>query len=104
MVRYTLEQRVFLYDSYVNTDLLGSVGDISIKFRDERVLTEGKLNGAGARLDHTPRKSLKRQLKRLECQSLVQGWQHNCWSHTVKVRVWSAVSARRNVVSVFFFK
>jgi hypothetical protein len=34
-----------------------------------RVLTEEKLDDKGARLKHTPRKSLKHQLKRLECQS-----------------------------------
>jgi hypothetical protein len=27
MVRYTLEQRVFLYDTYVKNDLLESVGE-----------------------------------------------------------------------------
>jgi hypothetical protein len=39
------------------------------------VLTEEKLDDIGGRLEHTPRKSLKRL-----AQSLVQEWQHNCWS------------------------
>jgi hypothetical protein len=88
MVRYTLEQRVFLYDTYVK---YGSARKCRRKFRDDgvpsiqaihnlvnklrlmgllrdkkqkrkcRVLTEGKLDDIGARLEHTPRKSLKRQ-------------------------------------------
>jgi hypothetical protein len=91
MVRYTLEQRVFLYDIYVK---FGSSGKcrrkFRRKFRDEsvpnrqtlhgllnklkttgllidkkpkhkrRVLIEEKLDYIGARLEHTPRKSLKR--------------------------------------------
>jgi hypothetical protein len=86
MVRYIVEQREFLYDSYV---IYGSAGKCRFKFRDERVpsrqtihnlvnklitmgllidkkqkhkrrvLTE-KLHDIGARLEHTPRKSLKR--------------------------------------------
>jgi hypothetical protein len=90
MVRYTSEQRVFLYDTYVK---YGSAGKwrrkFRRKFRDERVpsgqtihnlvnklRTTGllidkkqkhkrrerteKLDGIGAGLEHTPRKSLKR--------------------------------------------
>jgi transposase len=86
MVRYTLEQRIFLYDAYVK---YGSARKCRRKFRDERVpsrqiihnlvnklrttgllvdkeqkhkrrvLTEEKLDGMRARLQHTPRKSLK---------------------------------------------
>jgi hypothetical protein len=90
MVRYTSEQRVLLYDTYMK---YGSPGKcrrkFRRKFRDEsvpsrqtihnlvnklrttrflidkktkhkrRVLTE-KLDDIGARLEHTPRKSLKR--------------------------------------------
>jgi hypothetical protein len=90
MVRYTLEQHVFLYDTYVK---YGSAVKCRRKFRRKfreervpsrktvhslvnklrttgllidkkqkhkrRVLTE-KLNGMGFRLEHTPRKSLKR--------------------------------------------
>jgi hypothetical protein len=40
--------------------------------------------------------------KLLECQNLLQEWQHYCWSHPVKVGVWCAVSARKIVVPVFF--
>jgi hypothetical protein len=87
MVRYTLEQRVFLYDTYVK---YGCAGKCRRKFRDERVpsthtihnlvnklrttgflidkkqkhnrrvLTEEKLDDTEARLEHTPIKSLKR--------------------------------------------
>jgi transposase len=91
MVRYTLEQRVYLYDTYVK---YGSARKCRRKFRrkfcDEtvpsrqtihnlvnkvrstgllidkkqkhkrRVLTEEKLDDIGARLEHTPTKSLKR--------------------------------------------
>jgi transposase len=91
MVRYTLEQRVFLYVTHVK---YGSSGKcrrkFRRKFRDERVLrrqtvhnlvnkrrttglvmdnkqkhkrqllTEEKLHDIRARLEHTPRKSLKR--------------------------------------------
>jgi transposase len=91
MVGYTLEQRVFLHDTYVK---YGSAGKcrrkFRSKFRDERVpsrqtvynlvnkltttgllidkkakhtrrvLTEEKLDDIGARLERTPRKSLKR--------------------------------------------
>jgi hypothetical protein len=97
MARYTLEQRVFLYDSYVK---YGSAGKCRRKFRDEsvpsrqtihnlvnklrttgllidkkqkykrRVHTE-KLHDIGARLEHTPRKSLKRLAQETECRSLV---------------------------------
>jgi hypothetical protein len=89
MVRYTLEQHVFLYDTYVKC---GSATKCQwkfwCKFRDERVshrqtihkvnklrktglliakkqkhkhlvLTEEKLDDTGTRLEHTPRKSLK---------------------------------------------
>jgi hypothetical protein len=85
MVRYILEQRVFLYDAYVKC---GSARNCGRKFPDERVasrrtihnlmnklrtrgllivkkekhkrrvLTE-KLVDIGARLEHTPRKSQK---------------------------------------------
>jgi hypothetical protein len=82
MVRYTLEQRVFLYDNYVK---YGSARKCRRKFRDEtvpsrqtihnlvntlrttgllidkhnrRVLTEN-LDGTGARIKYTFRKSLK---------------------------------------------
>jgi transposase len=86
MVLYTLEQRVFLCVTYVK---YGSARKCRRKFRDERVLrrqtirnmvnklrTTGllidkkqkhkcrvlneKLDDIGARLEHTPRKSLKR--------------------------------------------
>jgi hypothetical protein len=83
-----LEQRVFLYDTYVKD---GSTRKCWGKSRDERVpsrqtfhnlvnkhrttgllihgkrkymrrvLTEDKIDDTGARLEHTPRKSLKRQ-------------------------------------------
>jgi hypothetical protein len=86
IVRYTLEQRVFLYDTYVT---YGSTWKRRRKFRDERVpsrqtihnlvnklrikglsieqkqkhkrrvLTEEKLDDIVAKLKHTPRKSLK---------------------------------------------
>jgi transposase len=89
-VRYTLQRRVFLYDTYVK---YGSVRKCQRKFRlkflnervtsiqtihnlvnklrstrllidkkqkhKRRVLTEGKLEDIGARLEHAPRKSLK---------------------------------------------
>jgi transposase len=78
IVRYTLGQRVFLY-----TDLLKSVGEnldvnfvtvhnLANKLRSTgllidkkqkhkgRMLTEEKLDDVGARLEHTPRKSLTR--------------------------------------------
>jgi hypothetical protein len=38
----------------------------------------------------------------MECQSLVQERQHNCWSYPVKVRGCCAVSARRIVDCMFF--
>jgi transposase len=91
MVQYTLEKRVFLYDTCVK---YGSVGKchrkFQRKFHDERVpstqiihnlvnklrttglltdkkqkherqvLTEEKLDDIGNKLEHTPRKSLKR--------------------------------------------
>jgi transposase len=90
MVRYTLEQRVFLYDTYVKYGSSGKCERKFRKFRDERVpsrqtihnlvnklrtrghlidkkqkhkrrlLTEEKLDDIGARLEHIPRKSLKR--------------------------------------------
>jgi hypothetical protein len=109
MMRYNLEQRVFLYDTYVKH---GSAGKcrrkFRRKFRDERVrsrqrihslvnklrtmgllidkkqkhkrrvLTEETLDDAGARLEHTSRKSLKRLAQETECQSLVQEGQQNC--------------------------
>jgi hypothetical protein len=85
MVRYTLQQRVFLYDTYVR---YGSAGKCRRKFRDERVpssqtihnlasklRTKGllidekqkrnrwglpeKLDAIGATIERTPRKSLK---------------------------------------------
>jgi hypothetical protein len=88
MVRCTLEQRVFLYDTYVK---YGSARKCRRKFRRKfrnertrqtiqnlmnklrttgllidkketpkcRVLTEEKLGDIGVRLEHTPRKSLK---------------------------------------------
>jgi hypothetical protein len=89
MVPYTLEQRVWLYDTYVKYgSARKSRRKIRRKFCDERVpsrqtiqdlvyklrisgilidkkhkcrvLTEEKLDATGARLEHTPRKSLKR--------------------------------------------
>jgi transposase len=87
MVRYTLEQRVFLYDTYVQ---YGSARKCRRKFRDERVpsrqtiyclvnklrttgllidkkqkyecrvLAEEKFDDIGARFEQTPKKSLKR--------------------------------------------
>jgi transposase len=86
MVHYTLEQHVFLYDSYVkyrsarkcrqkfHDDIIPSrqaIHNLVNKFRTtgllidkkqkhkRRMLTE-KLRNIGARLEHTPRKSLKR--------------------------------------------
>jgi hypothetical protein len=90
MVRYTSEQHLFLYDSCVKYGSAGKCRrTFRCKFRDERVpsrqtihnfvsklritgflidkkqkrkrrvLTE-KLHDTGARLEHTPRKSLKR--------------------------------------------
>jgi hypothetical protein len=44
-----------------------------------RVLAE-KLDDIVARLEHIPRKSLKRLAQEVEYQSLVQQGQHNCWS------------------------
>jgi hypothetical protein len=128
MVWYTLEQHIFLYDSYVKYGSARKCGwKFCCKFHNEiipsrqtvhslvnklrtmgllidkkqkhkcPVLTE-KLYDIGARLEHTPRKSLKRLA---QGKSLVLEWQHNCWSHPVKSSVWCAVSARRNV-HVFF--
>jgi transposase len=90
VVQYTLEQRVFLYDSYVKyRSARKCQRKFRRKFRDERVpsrqtihnlvnklrstglwrdkeqkhkrrvRTEEKLDDIGARLEHTPRKSLK---------------------------------------------
>jgi hypothetical protein len=89
MVRRTLEQRVLLYDTYMKNESTGKCWrKFRRKFRDEtvpsrqtihnlvnklrtellrgkktehkgRMLTE-KLDDIGARLEHTPRKSLKR--------------------------------------------
>jgi hypothetical protein len=90
MVRYTLEQNVFLYDTYVKYGFTEKRWwKFRCKFRDERVpsrqtihslvtklrttgllidkkqkhkcqvLTEEKLDDTVARLEHTPRKSLK---------------------------------------------
>jgi hypothetical protein len=124
MVWYTLEEYVFLYDTYVKygprrkcrrkfrhkfcDDRVPSkqtVHSLVNKLRTMGLLTDNqkhkcwvlteKLHDIGARLEHTPRKSL-------ECLSLVQGWQHNCWSHPAKVGVWCAVSAWRIVVPVYF--
>jgi hypothetical protein len=39
-----------------------------------------ELDDTGARLELTPRKSLKRLVQKMECQSLVQEGQHNSWS------------------------
>jgi hypothetical protein len=103
-MRYTLEQCIFLYDTYVK---YRSAGKCRRKFRDERVpsrqtihslvnklrttelLTDKKqkhkhrvftekLDDIVARFEHTPRKSLKRLAQETECQSLVQERQHNC--------------------------
>jgi gamma-glutamylcysteine synthetase len=91
MVQYTLEKRVFLYDTYVKYESTRKCRwKFRRKFGDERVpckqtihnlvnklrstgllidkkqkhkrrvLTEEKLDDIGARLEHTPRKSLKR--------------------------------------------
>jgi hypothetical protein len=77
MERSTSEERLFLYDTYVK---YGTARKCWGKFRDEtnnlqlvnqlilrglkkhkrRVLTEGKLDDIGARLEYTPRKLLKR--------------------------------------------
>lgn len=91
MAEYTLEQRIFLYDTYVKYssarrcrrefqqrfagvripsrstihDLVNKVrrtGSFLNKkhVRQRRVLTEEKLDEVGARLEHTPQKSLRR--------------------------------------------
>jgi hypothetical protein len=89
MVRSTLEKRVFLHDTYVNYRSAGKCRrKCRRKFRDKRftsrktshnlnvlrmgfvndkkqkhkirALTVVKLNDVGARLEHTPTKSLKR--------------------------------------------
>jgi superfamily II DNA helicase RecQ len=73
MVRYTLEQCVFLHDTYLKNGSAKSVSkNFNINFmmkeftvdkkqkHKSRVLTEETLYGIGARLQHTPRKSLKR--------------------------------------------
>jgi hypothetical protein len=92
MVHYTSEQRIFLYDTYVK---YGYAGKCRHKFHDETVpsrqtihnlvnklrtmgllldmkknlkrreLTE-KLYDTGARLEHTPRKSLNRLVQETE--------------------------------------
>lgn len=90
-VRYTLEQRVFIYDAYVRSGSPSKVRRrFGLKFRDvpvpsretvhrtvnkvretgslqdrkpeskRRVLTEEKLDEIGAKLEHSPRKSLRR--------------------------------------------
>lgn len=89
-VRYTLEQRVFMYDAYVKSGSARKVRrrfrrkfqDVSVPHREtvhrivnkvratgslldrkpelkRRVLTEEKLDEIGARLEHSPRKSLR---------------------------------------------
>jgi transposase len=45
-----------------------------------RALAKEKLDDIGARLEHTPRKSLKCLAQVTECQSLVQEGQHDCCS------------------------
>jgi hypothetical protein len=91
MVRYTLEQRVFLYVTHVTYgsgrkcrrklrrkfrdervlsgqtihNLVNKVGTTELltdkkQTHEGRVLTEEKLDDIGARLEHAPRKSLKR--------------------------------------------
>jgi transposase len=105
MVRYTLEQHVFVYETHVKYEsatkcqrkfcdekdhgietihnlvnkfrATGLLGDKKQKHK-HRVLTEEKLDDIGARLEHTPRKSLKQLPQKTECQSLVQERQHNC--------------------------
>jgi hypothetical protein len=108
MVRYTLEQRAFLYVTHVK---YGSDRKCRRKFRRKfrgertpsrqiihnlvnklrtmgllidkkqkhkcQVFTEEKLAGIGARLEHTPRRSLKRLSQETECRSLVQEWKNN---------------------------
>jgi transposase len=108
-VRYTLGQRVVLYDTYVK---YGSAGKCRRKFRrtfrnervpskqsihnfvnkhkttgllidkktkhKRRVLAEEKLDDIGVRLEHTPRKSLKRLAQGTGVSSLAQELQHNC--------------------------
>ncbi|XP_069673339.1 uncharacterized protein [Periplaneta americana] len=90
-IRYTIEQRIFIYDNFVKTESVAtvrrrfrerfadsaipnpsSVRDIVKKVREtgslndkktqprRRVLTEEKLDDIGARLENSPRKSLKR--------------------------------------------
>jgi DNA-binding IclR family transcriptional regulator len=94
MVRYDLEQRVFLCETYVKYGSAGKCRKFRRKFNDERipsrqtihnlvnklitmglliekkskhkrpVITE-KLYEIGARLEHTPRKSLKRLVQEM---------------------------------------
>jgi hypothetical protein len=44
------------------------------------MLTEEKLDDTGARLEQTPKKSLKHLAQESGVLSLVQEGQHNCWS------------------------
>jgi hypothetical protein len=130
MVRYTLEQRVFLYVTHVK---YGSARKcrrkLRRKFREERVpsrqtihnfvnkrrttgllidkkqkhkrrVLTAKLDNIGVDLNIHIENHRNVSLKRLECQSLVQERQHNCGSHPVKVDVWCAVSIRRIVLPV----
>jgi hypothetical protein len=125
MVRYTLEQCVFMYDTYVK---FGSAGKCRRKFRrkfhDERVpsrqtihnllnklrttglkrrvLTEETLDDIGSRLEHTPRKSLKRLAKEIVVSKCSARTATQLLKPSSEVYVWCAVSARRIVVPVFF--
>jgi hypothetical protein len=121
MVLYTSEQRVFLDDTYVKyrsarecwrklrckfcdvpsrqtihnlVNKLRSAGLlIDTKWKCKlQVLTEDKLDDTGATLEHTPRKSVKCLAQRLECQSLVQEGQHNCWSLAHALQPWNPAS------------
>jgi hypothetical protein len=131
MVCCTLEQYVFLYDTYVKYTSAGKCWrKFRRKFHDERVpsrqtihnmvnklttmrfiidkkrkhkrwvFTE-KLDDIAARLEHTARKSLKCLAQETGVSKSSAKWQHNCWSHPMKVGVLCAVSRRRTVVRVF---
>jgi phosphoribosylaminoimidazole carboxylase (NCAIR synthetase) len=68
-----------------------------------RELTE-KLDGIGARLEHTPRKSLKHLAQEIGVSKPSATMAIQLRKLSTKVGAWCAVSARRIVVRVFFMK
>jgi hypothetical protein len=101
-VNFVMKEWQTIYNLVNKLRTTGLLIDKKTKHK-RRVLTEEKFD-IGARLEHIPRKLLKRLAQEIGVSKSSARMATQFWSHPVKVGAWCAVSARRIVVCVFLNK